>query len=59
MEPVWPVASGFLYESKRVSATTSVIDESSPVELLTLDMLNSKLVMRDPPADVINLGEYV
>ena len=52
MEPVWPVARGFLYDNNKVSDVGSATDESSPVELLTLDILNSKLVIRAPPSDV-------
>jgi hypothetical protein len=50
MEPVAPVEIGFLYDNIIVSMTAAV--ESSPVVLLDLETVNSKLVIRLPPGDI-------
>jgi hypothetical protein len=57
MDPVIPVARGFLYVNITVSITAAV--ESSKTVLLLLDTLNSKLLIVLPPGDVSVLGEYV
>jgi hypothetical protein len=50
MDPVRPVARGFLYD--RTTVSTTAAGESSPVVLLVLATLNSKFVIRAPPGDI-------
>jgi hypothetical protein len=57
MDPVTPVARGFLYVNITVSITVAV--ESSKAVLLLLETPNSKLVIVFPPGDSIRLGEYM